>query len=347
MNKEKFLAALRRRLRVLPADEAERILAYYREMIEDKVESGWAEEDAVREYGSVSALARKILAENPNRRPRNVGKIVAIVLASVCAVALCVTIGLAEVLKTTTWTRTATGFNHPGDTANYTYKTYDAPDGSVDLICVSAEKKAVVFQPWEKSGIEVRYPTNSYQQYDFSSSGGTVSVVNRDSSGKNLKWAWDDDSEAPAITVMLPKDYSGSIEVDTTNSFIKASDFSKVKNMKCTTSNSAISVNDFTAQSLSFQTQNAAINLRNVSSLEKMEAHTQNAQIGLEKISAPDITLETENALITGTILGKEDEYTISAQTTNAISNLKNRGGGSKRLSVETTNAIISVRFEN
>lgn len=346
MNKEKFLAALRRRLRVLPADEEERILAYYREMIEDKVESGWAEEDAVREYGSVSALARKILAENPNRRPRNVGKIVAIVLASVCAVALCVTIGLAEVFKTTTWNRSTTDFSNHGDTGNYTYKTYDAPNGDADLIRISAEKKAVVFQPWEKSAIEVRYPTNSYQQYDFGSSGGTLSVVNRDSSDKNLKWVWDD-SDAPVITVMLPRDYSGSIEVDTTNSFIKASDFSKVKAMNCTTSNSAISVDDFTAQSFSFQTQNAAIHLKNVSAQEKMEAHTQNAQIDLEKIIAPDITLETENALITGTILGREDEYTISAQTTNAISNLKNRGGGSKRLSVETTNAIISVRFEN
>ena len=70
MNKEKFLAALRRRLRALPADEVERILAYYREMIDDKVESGWTEEDAVKEYGSISALAQKILAEKPKAQKR-------------------------------------------------------------------------------------------------------------------------------------------------------------------------------------------------------------------------------------------------------------------------------------
>jgi uncharacterized membrane protein len=86
MNKEQFLAALRRLLRELPTDELERILEYYREMIEDKVENGQTEEEAVRGLGDIRALAQKILAENPNRRPRNVGKIVLIAVLSLLGV---------------------------------------------------------------------------------------------------------------------------------------------------------------------------------------------------------------------------------------------------------------------
>ena len=341
MNKEKFLAALRRRLRVLPVDEVERILAYYREMIDDKVESGWTEEDAVKEYGSVSALAQKILAENPNRRPRNVGKIVAITLASVIVVA-CIASGfLAYNAKrnVTSW-----GF-HSGVSAHYTYKKYDSAAKDIGMMSVSAEDKAVVFTPWERDHIEVTYPTNEDQTYDIKSTADGLTIVNHDRYGRENKWEWDN-SEAPTITVMVPKNFAGDVKVNTTNSYVNLSNFSKMKDVACTTTNSAISIENLTAHDLSFQTQNAAINLKNVSAAGKIAAFTQNAQIGLKEISAPDITLQTQNALITGTVLGREDEYTIDARTTNAISNLKSRSGGSKKLSVETTNAIISVDFK-
>jgi hypothetical protein len=88
MNKEQFLKKLRRMIRALPPDELERILAYYREMIEDKVENGQAEEEAVDDLGDIRDLARKILSENPNRRPKNIGKIVAIAVLSLFGVVL-------------------------------------------------------------------------------------------------------------------------------------------------------------------------------------------------------------------------------------------------------------------
>lgn len=343
MNKEKFLAALRRRLKALPADEVERILAYYREMIDDKVESGWTEEDAVKEYGSVPALAQKILSENPNRRPRNVGRIVAITLASVIVVT-CIALGLLTSNLRAKGNNTDWSF-HSGVTAHYTYKTYDCQGKDVGKISVSAEDKAVVFKPWEQDHVEVKYPTNTYQTYDMKNTDNSLTIVNHDSSGKDNKWVWDN-SEAPTITVMVPTSYAGDVQVDTTNSYVNVSNFSKMKDVACTTTNSAISIDNFSAHDLSFHTQNAAINLSNVSASGKIAAFTQNAQIGLKGISAPDISLQTQNALIAGTILGSEDDYTIDARTTNAISNLKSRSGGSKNLSVETTNAIISVNFK-
>lgn len=63
MNKEQFLAAIRERLEGLPPGDLERTLEYYREMIEDRMEDGLTEEEAVQAIGPVDDIAAQILAE--------------------------------------------------------------------------------------------------------------------------------------------------------------------------------------------------------------------------------------------------------------------------------------------
>lgn len=65
MNKEQFLLALYDATRGLPIDEVERSIAYYREMIEERVEDGMSEEEAVAALGSVREIAEQIASEIP------------------------------------------------------------------------------------------------------------------------------------------------------------------------------------------------------------------------------------------------------------------------------------------
>lgn len=67
MNKQEFLAALRARLSALPREELEQSLEYYREMIDDRVEEGLSEEEAVAALGSVEEIAAQILKDRPAR----------------------------------------------------------------------------------------------------------------------------------------------------------------------------------------------------------------------------------------------------------------------------------------
>ena len=46
MNKEKFLDALRRRLSGLPQEDIDERIAFYEEMIDDRMEEGLSEEEA-------------------------------------------------------------------------------------------------------------------------------------------------------------------------------------------------------------------------------------------------------------------------------------------------------------
>lgn len=350
MNKQQFLTSLRRLLRELPTEERERILAYYREMIEDKVESGQTEQDAVLGLGNVYSLAQKILAENPNRRPKSAGKIILITAFSLIGVCIIAGISIGFAAWHSVWSQIPGSSSVSQLSGHYVNKTQTQKADGINSLIISAENKAVIIKPWDSAQIQVNYDTNAYQHYDFSMANGTFSIKNTESGGGWTNWTngWNwNDQNTPTITIMLPTKYNGTILIDTTNSYINASSFSGLQKLRCETTNSAIKVDDLSAKDLEFQTENAAIELKNVTASEKIDADTQNAKIGLSNISAPDIALQTQNALITGTIHGREEDYSIEAQTTNAISNLENRSGGSKKLSVETTNAIIDVRFEN
>ena len=92
MNKQEFLTRLREALSGLPREDAEERLAFYNEMIDDRVEDGLTEEEAVAEIGPVDKVVSQILTETPlpklvqerfrsNRSPR-VWEIILLVLGA-------------------------------------------------------------------------------------------------------------------------------------------------------------------------------------------------------------------------------------------------------------------------
>ena len=63
MTKLKFLLALNEKLTAYPQAEVEERLGFYSEMIEDRMEEGLTEEEAVAAVGSVEEIAEQIAAE--------------------------------------------------------------------------------------------------------------------------------------------------------------------------------------------------------------------------------------------------------------------------------------------
>lgn len=68
MSKQEFLAALQEGLSGLPQNDVEERLTFYSEMIDDRVEEGLTEEDAVSEMGTVDEVVSQIVAEIPLSR---------------------------------------------------------------------------------------------------------------------------------------------------------------------------------------------------------------------------------------------------------------------------------------
>jgi uncharacterized membrane protein len=65
MNRAEFLRLLRERLKSLPQSEIEKSIGYYSEIIDDKVEDGMTEEEAVAGLDGVDAIAEKIMYDMP------------------------------------------------------------------------------------------------------------------------------------------------------------------------------------------------------------------------------------------------------------------------------------------
>lgn len=65
MGKKEFLDQLRKRLNGLPQADIEEQLAFYSEVIDDRMEEGLSEEDAVSAVGSVEEIATQTVAEIP------------------------------------------------------------------------------------------------------------------------------------------------------------------------------------------------------------------------------------------------------------------------------------------
>jgi uncharacterized membrane protein len=64
-NKELFLRELERRLEGIPDTDRQASLVYYTEMLDDMIEDGVSEAEAVASLGSVDAIAEQILLDMP------------------------------------------------------------------------------------------------------------------------------------------------------------------------------------------------------------------------------------------------------------------------------------------
>lgn len=67
MNKEQFLSSLSNHLDTLPDDERQRILEYYGEIIDDSIERGMGESEAVDSLGSIDAIVHDILGNESSK----------------------------------------------------------------------------------------------------------------------------------------------------------------------------------------------------------------------------------------------------------------------------------------
>lgn len=83
MSKEAFLQSLERLLKSLKKDERKKFLSFYNEMIEDYMEDGMTEEDAVKHVGTPGSIAEEILSNREVAAPKSMStgmKVVVILL---------------------------------------------------------------------------------------------------------------------------------------------------------------------------------------------------------------------------------------------------------------------------
>lgn len=176
--------------------------------------------------------------------------------------------------------------------------------------------------------------------------------------------------ELEAITsnasIILGSCRAASAELTSSNGSVSADDFTVAGKLTASTSNSPIKLTNVSAVSLNVETSNAAASLDMVSapgiikiensngainltdiSAQELDAATSNGKITVRAVDGIKLSLSTSNADISGVLVGKLENYTISSSTSNGSNTLPSSlAGGSRSLTVKNSNADVNVSFD-
>lgn len=353
MTRELFLQDLNNALAGMDDDEVESILAYYSEMIDDRMEAGMTEEDAVNAMEPVDVIASRVLSEAHEEKPKD------------------------EAAKEN----------------NDAQQEICRSAQDVQELVINAENQRVHLMAGDGDEVILRYRIEDGDIYQLHEEGGVLSLSHThrpvssykldpkkltadnfvDEIGKfigsinlgNLINLSAITGEARQIEVVLPRIFQGKISVHSSNARIIAEHVTCLGEMKLRTSNARVVLTHIVADQLSIGTSNGRIVLEDVYARNQLDAVTSNGRIAANKavsdqemhlrtsnspvrvdeVDAKSLVIKTSNSSISGTLKGKMEDYKISSGTSNGKNNLPNREEGEKHLTVKTSNASITLEF--
>lgn len=356
MTREMFLEELKEALCGLDAEEMESVLGYYSEMIEDRVEAGMSEEDAIAAMEPVATIAARVLGdalpeeeteEESDKAEEKTENVKEIRKSAEEIAALVIHATNQRVYVTT------------GETE--------------EIVLRYRMEKGDIYELHEENGtltLDHKYrPVTSYKP-DFSKITaenfineigkfvGSIDLSGILRFGQQL-------TEPRAIEVLLPRIFKGELRIKTDNDRIKLDGVTCLNDVKLKTSNARIVTRNVVAQTLSIDTSNARIEMSDVYARDRIDAvtangriiaenvtcdenlslRTGNASVKTEGIGAKYIEIKTSNGSVSGTVKGSEEEYAVLTATSNGKSNLDDSFDGEKKLIIKTSNASIDMAF--
>lgn len=357
MTRELFLKDLNNALAGLGGEEVESILAYYSEMIDDRMEAGMTEEDAVNAMEPVDTIASRVLSEAEGEDQ-------------------------AEEIP-----------EEKAPEKNDPEKEIRRSAEEVTEFVITADNQRVHLTTGDTEEIVLRYRINDGDIYQLHEENGVMTLEHThrpvssykidpkkltvdnfiDEIGKfigsinlnNLIQVGGIIGETRCIEVLLPRIYKGKVTVRTSNSRIMAEEVTCLGEMKLCTSNARVALSHIVAHQLNIGTSNGRIVLEDVYVRNHLDAVTSNSRIvadkvvsdndmhlrtsnstvSVESVDAKALVIKTSNASVTGTIKGAAEDFAIQSGTSNGKNNLIDRLEGEKQLTVRTSNGNISLEF--
>ena len=352
MTKNEYLIELAVKLQGLtdkPAalhDEIKKMISFYQEMIDDKIEDGMTEKEAVAAMESPEEIAERLKAETEDAAAEEAADEAPVEEA----------------------------YRVKKDTVQ---RIEYAPE-VLNSIVVEDENNPVQVVFGDK--IAVTYQDGTEGEYIVDCTGGNLFVKYRMKLRSIFRLPFFG-SNRKKLLLEVPRGWNGVLDVGTSNakieleaeineiylctsnakigiSYVKAARLRTVTSNGSTyaehaeceyaefvTSNAKIDVSDIKAsEELRLATSNGSVTASDITAA-KFGAKSSNGGIKVEGIVSDDIEIKTSNGQISGTIAGKMADYAITAGTSNGRNSLPEKSDGEKKLSVKTSNARIAVEF--
>ena len=333
MNRQEFLRQLQDRLQGVDAQDKADVLHYFDELIQDKAsDENRPEEDIIAQLGSMDTIANTVLEGAAQREQQ-----------------------AQQHEKQPT---------QPGAT-----RTMTAAANSLREVHIEAFSLPVRILPGGEDDIEVSYPQDERHQFQVTVEDGKLHLVRQPQHSLRMfvldLWNL---SRGPAleITLRLPQEYAGALDVRTSNCQVRMKDIHVWGGLTLTTSNAKMNVRRCQARDICLTTSNARATAEELdtrgdltvrTSNSRLEAvklrsgglltlRTSNARLQVVGIQAPRIDLKTSNANLEGEVQGAASDYTVLSATSNGKNSLASHPGhGPHQLSAKTSNGNIRVKF--
>lgn len=363
MTKAGFLTKLTDALADLPTAEREAALAFFTELLDDRIEEGMTEAEAVESLGSFREIVASLHEDAATTQPS----------------------------APHAQTQAERGESNRPEPRSFVTQNRPRTIELTDTNC------AVEILPSPDASIRIDYDVTRWVTVDISCDDTRLIYT-----AKEIFHVFHFDVISRKPTrLYLPADYLPNLEIRTGNAKLSAADVSfdsanlktgnaainlcrltannltaKTGNaavtaehitanlLKLTTSNGAINTAHCTADSLLLKTSNSAIKTEHCTAntinavtangkntaehitADVISLTSSNGAVSLGNTTANDITLKTSNAHVTAILPGSIADYRIESKTVNGKSSLpSHKAKGEKSLNVTTSNGKIDVVF--
>ena len=320
MSKKSFLRQLSFRLLFMNREQKQSVLEYYSEMIDDYIEDGYSEEEAVKKLGDINDIVRNIKEASGEKQsifdyPEKQFDID------------------MDIIDAVDFSLINRSFNIEKSEDDQIHLEYN--ENERDRIEIEIEDKKLIVKNIVESNNVINFMINNtivpHITLFLPEHNNKIIIVNTKNGGIKVKG------------VLNIKEAT----FNTTNGGININNIYVLEKLQVSTKNGGIKVQNTSANDINISTSNGGINLVNIDSNNDIVSKTSNGTIYFEHISSlKNIHLITSNSSIKGNIDDSMSNYSIETSTSNGKSNLPNKfGTGNKKLTAHTFNGSINIVF--
>lgn len=320
MNKKSFLRQLSFRLIFMNKEQKQSVLDYYSEMIDDYIEDGYSEEEAVKKLGDIKDIVRDIKEATGEKQS----------IFDYAEKQFDIDIDVIDMIDFSLINR---GINIEPSDDDQIHIKYN--ENERDYIEIEVEDSKLKVKNTVVSNNVINYMINNtivpHITLLLPEENNKIIYINTKNGSIKTKGA------------LNFKDVS----LNTINGGININNIYILDNLKVSTKNGFIKVQNTSANNIDLSTSNGGINFININSNTDINCKTSNGTISFEHIYATKkICLITSNSSIRGNIDDSMINYSIETSTSNGKTNLPDTfGTGEKKLIAHTSNGSITIIF--
>ena len=212
-----------------------------------------------------------------------------------------------------------------------------SPDGEADTLDCSAKDVSIRLLPFEGEGLQIRFEYDKERAKVESWTEGNVWHFRHTPARKRFRELFGIGLRRGEITVLVPREFSGTLLLRTQNGKISGEQLSPLSRVEAVTTNAGIQFASTSFGTLTITTSNASVRVTDCTG-ETLKAHTSNGGLRAQNAAFDSQSWETSNSSVR---MAGIRAIGFSAATSNAGISVSDCEA--EQLSLSTSNGSVSV----